>query len=140
MGPPHLGHYRPELLIRSACVPVFAALLLLASVCAADTIRLKNGRSIYADSITERRQIGAVCRWRKHVSISKNLVDRPGVRTLRLKQLKPPAFQPAADDIHHLQCDLGQTIVSVEDRAEEGTLPMSNTLGLVRILKCSLAF
>ena len=45
----------PELLIKSALMrlPILCGLLLAASLCAGDTIRLKNGRSIVADSVVE---------------------------------------------------------------------------------------
>jgi hypothetical protein len=51
-------------------------LLLLASVCAADTIRLKNGRSIIADNVTDNGKSVQYAVGEDTYSISKNLVDR----------------------------------------------------------------
>src|SRR4051812_51798 len=50
--------------------------LMLASVCAADTIRLKNGRSIYADSVTDGGKTVQYLVGEDTYSISKSLVDR----------------------------------------------------------------
>ena len=50
--------------------------LLLTAVCAADTIRLKNGRSIVADSVTDNGRSVQYAIGEDTYSISKNLVDR----------------------------------------------------------------
>src|SRR5438445_8551474 len=50
--------------------------LLLATVCAGDTIRLKNGRSIIADSVTDNGKTVQYAIGDDTYSISKNLVDR----------------------------------------------------------------
>jgi len=50
--------------------------LLLATVCAGDTIRLKNGRSILADSATDNGKTVQYAIGEDTYSISKNLVDR----------------------------------------------------------------
>jgi len=50
--------------------------LLLAAVCAADTIRLKNGRSIYADSVTDDGKTVQYMVGEDTYSISKSMVDR----------------------------------------------------------------
>jgi hypothetical protein len=50
--------------------------LLLACVCAADTIRLKNGRSIVADTVTDNGKTVEYAIGEDTYSISKNLVDR----------------------------------------------------------------
>jgi len=50
--------------------------LLLAGVCAGDTIRLKNGRSIIADNVTDNGKSVQYAVGEDTYSISKNLVDR----------------------------------------------------------------
>jgi hypothetical protein len=50
--------------------------LLCVSVCVADTIRLKNGRSIVADTVTDNGKSVAYAIGEDTYSISKNLVDR----------------------------------------------------------------
>src|SRR5207302_9125323 len=69
---------RAELLIISAFMrtSLCCGVLLLATVCAGDTIRLKNGRSILADSVTDNGKSVEYAIGEDTYSISKNLVDR----------------------------------------------------------------
>src|SRR5207302_10498396 len=69
---------RAELLIISAFMrtSLCCGVLLLATVCAGDTIRLKNGRSILADSVTDNGKTVQYAIGEDTYSISKNLVDR----------------------------------------------------------------
>jgi hypothetical protein len=68
----------PELLIKSALMrlPILCGLLLAASLCAGDTIRLKNGRSIVADSVVESDKTVQYAVGDDTYTISRNLVDR----------------------------------------------------------------
>src|SRR5690349_6865715 len=54
----------------------FYCVLVLASVCAADTIRLKNGRSIVADSVTDNGKSVQYAVGDDTYTIAKTLVDR----------------------------------------------------------------
>src|SRR5438270_11194138 len=68
----------PELLIKSAFmrIPLLCGLLLAASLCPGDIIRLKNGRTIVADNATDDGKTVQYSVGDDTYSISKSLVDR----------------------------------------------------------------
>ena len=68
----------PELLIKSALmrIPILCGVLLAASLCPGDTIRLKNGRTIVADNATDDGKTVQYSVGDDTYSISKSLVDR----------------------------------------------------------------
>jgi len=57
-------------------IPLLCGILLAASLCPADIIRLKNGRTIVADSVTDNGKTVQYAVGDDTYSISKNLVDR----------------------------------------------------------------